>query len=129
MKKNTITFKDCLKAFTTDQDKAIRPQETIDRFYEKLKDLDLNYFCADHYGYITGNEATEYIEKSIIAANARRASFEEAYLSSKDINIAANKVAEDFRNEHPDYIIPPEINRGVYRQMIRHIAQSIENGT
>jgi len=40
MKKNTITFKDCLKGFTIDQDKAIRPQETIDRFYEKLKCLD-----------------------------------------------------------------------------------------
>lgn len=42
MKKQKITFTDCQKHFTTDQDKAITPQETIERFYQKLNSLDLN---------------------------------------------------------------------------------------
>ncbi len=42
MKKKKVTFNDCLKHFTTDQDKAITPQETIERFYQKLEKLDLN---------------------------------------------------------------------------------------
>lgn len=40
MKKKMITFKDCFKKFTEDQDKAIKPEETIARFYKKLEALD-----------------------------------------------------------------------------------------
>jgi ribosomal protein S12 methylthiotransferase accessory factor len=42
MKKNKITFKDCPKGFTVDQDKAITPEETVSRFYEKLEKVNLN---------------------------------------------------------------------------------------
>ncbi len=42
MKKNKITFKDCPKGFTIDQDKAITPEETVSRFYEKLEKVNLN---------------------------------------------------------------------------------------
>ncbi len=41
MKKNKITFEDCLKTFTIDQDKAITPEETVKRFYERLENLDM----------------------------------------------------------------------------------------
>ncbi|MEE4243545.1 MAG: YcaO-like family protein [Desulfopila sp.] len=42
MKKQKITFNDCLKGFTIDQDKAITPEETVKRFYEKLGKTNLN---------------------------------------------------------------------------------------
>lgn len=42
MKKNSLHFKDCLKTFTVDQDKAITPEETLKKFYEKVAALDLN---------------------------------------------------------------------------------------
>ncbi len=35
-----IVFKDCFKTFTRDQDKAISPEETISRFYQKLDNFD-----------------------------------------------------------------------------------------
>jgi ribosomal protein S12 methylthiotransferase accessory factor len=41
MKKKKIAFSDCFKTFTIDQDKAISPQETIQRFYDKLENLDI----------------------------------------------------------------------------------------
>jgi len=41
MKKKSIEFKDCLKTYTTDQDKAISPEETLSYFYKKVKALDL----------------------------------------------------------------------------------------
>jgi ribosomal protein S12 methylthiotransferase accessory factor len=40
--KKTIRLQDCLKTYTTDQDKAINPEETIARFKEKLEKLDLD---------------------------------------------------------------------------------------
>ncbi|MDP3479287.1 MAG: YcaO-like family protein [Desulfoprunum sp.] len=40
MKKTLITFQDCLKTFTIDQDKAIRPEATLENFYKKIQTLD-----------------------------------------------------------------------------------------
>ena len=42
MKKKSICLQDCLKTYTTDQDKAIRPEDTVARFKEKLKQLDID---------------------------------------------------------------------------------------
>ena len=41
MRNRHITFNDCPKAFTRDQDKALTPEQTIDRFYEKLDGFDI----------------------------------------------------------------------------------------
>lgn len=41
MNKKTIVFKDCLKTFTQDQDKAITPEETLKNFYARVEELDL----------------------------------------------------------------------------------------
>lgn len=40
MNKTRIVLKDCWKTFTTDQDKALRPEETLERFYARVKTLD-----------------------------------------------------------------------------------------
>lgn len=41
MQKKIIRLQDCLKHYTTDQDKAIRPEETVARFKEKLQALEI----------------------------------------------------------------------------------------
>ena len=42
MKKKTITFNDCFKTFTKDQDKAITPEETLKNFYARVEKLEIN---------------------------------------------------------------------------------------
>lgn len=41
MIKKSIQFSDCFKKFTTDQDKAITPEETLQRFYSKVASLNI----------------------------------------------------------------------------------------
>ncbi len=41
MKKKTVVLKDCLKTFTRDQDKAIRPEDTLKTFYQQVEKLDI----------------------------------------------------------------------------------------
>ena len=41
MRNNKISFQDCFKAFTRDQDKAITPEETIERFFKRLDQFDI----------------------------------------------------------------------------------------
>lgn len=42
MKKEKIVFGDCYKTFTTDQDKAITPEETLRYFYKQVDSLQFN---------------------------------------------------------------------------------------
>jgi glyoxylase-like metal-dependent hydrolase (beta-lactamase superfamily II) len=93
---------------------------------ERLKDLEVDYYCADHYGYVIGEEAREFISKSIEMAKKNRSQMEEAYRSTRDIDGTAQKLISSFYQENPSYFLSPEIFLDVYRQMVRHIANVIE---
>lgn len=41
MRNNPISFHDCPKTFTRDQDKALTPEQTIENFYERLEQFDI----------------------------------------------------------------------------------------
>jgi glyoxylase-like metal-dependent hydrolase (beta-lactamase superfamily II) len=95
---------------------------------ERLKEVDVELVCADHYGYITGDEAKRFIRESIEWARRERALIEETYRKTRDIEKAARKLTESFYSRGGDYLIAPEIFEGVYRQMVRHIAGTMEGG-
>jgi glyoxylase-like metal-dependent hydrolase (beta-lactamase superfamily II) len=93
---------------------------------ERLKDLDVDYYGADHYGYVIGEEAWEFIPKSIEMAKKNRVLMEQVYRSTRDIDAAARNLISSFYKENPSYFLSPEIFLDVYRQMVRHIATVIE---
>ncbi len=93
---------------------------------EKLKDLDVEYYCADHYGYVIGEEAKGFIKKTIEKAKEHRLEIERIYRSTRDIDLSAKKMTESFYEVYPSYFLAPEIFLDVHRQMIRHIANIIE---
>ena len=93
---------------------------------EKLKDLRVDYYCADHYGYVTGEEAREFILKTIEMAKKNRTQMEEVYRSVRDIDVAAQKLISSFYKKNPYYFLSPEIYLDVHRQMVRYIATVIE---
>ncbi len=92
---------------------------------ERLKALEVDYYCADHYGYITGTEARKFISTSIDMAKKNRARMEEVYRSVRDIDAAAQKLTSSFYEENPDYFLSPEIFLDVHRQMVRHLAKAM----
>lgn len=93
---------------------------------KKLKDLDVEYFCADHYGYVVGEEARNIIRHTISVARKHRASIKEAYRCTGNIETAAYQLTNAFYKENPDWIVSSEIVEGVYRQMLRHIVNTKE---
>jgi len=93
---------------------------------EKLKGLEVDYYCADHYGHVIGEEARGLIRQSIDNARRLRNQVEEALRSEGDIDKAAKKLVSSFYQEYPDYFLSPEIFAGVFRQMVRHIASTME---
>jgi glyoxylase-like metal-dependent hydrolase (beta-lactamase superfamily II) len=96
---------------------------------EKLKDLEVEVYGADHYGYLLGEEARTFILKTIEMAEQKRALMEEVYRSTRNIDLAAKKLVSSFYEETPDYFLSPEIFLDVYRQMVRHIASVIDKNS
>ena len=93
---------------------------------EKLKTLEINFLCADHYGYVVGDEASNFISRSIEMAMKNRAQMEDIYCRTRDVDATAKELTSAFYAENPDYLLPQEISEGVYRQMVRHIAAALE---
>jgi glyoxylase-like metal-dependent hydrolase (beta-lactamase superfamily II) len=93
---------------------------------ERLRPLEVDFLCADHYGFVTGSEANGFVSKSIEMAKKKRAVIEEAYRSTREIDAAARKLTSSFYEENPDYFLSPEIFLDVHRQMVRHIATAME---
>jgi glyoxylase-like metal-dependent hydrolase (beta-lactamase superfamily II) len=93
---------------------------------ERLRDLDVAVYCADHYGYVVGEEASAFIDRSIEAAKEHRTMMEDAYLRTKDIDKATEELVGSFYGEYQDYFLPRDIFEAVYRQMMKHIAGVME---
>jgi glyoxylase-like metal-dependent hydrolase (beta-lactamase superfamily II) len=96
------------------------------RSLEKLEGLEVDYLCADHYGYVIGDEARDFISCAIAQAREHRARMEEVYSKTKDIDATVKELIGSLYAEHPDYFLSPEIFEGVYRQMVRHVVEAAD---
>ena len=92
---------------------------------EKMKDLEVEYYGADHYGYIVGDEARDYINQTIAATRDLRKHIEKAYRQTNDFEQAARLLTEELYSRHPDYFLAREIIVGVFGQMVKHIAKTM----
>ena len=94
---------------------------------EKLRNLQIDYVCADHYGYVAGEEARGFIQKTIEVAKQERSLMEAAYRRIGNIDSAAQELTRAYYHKHPDWVVSSEIVEGVYRQMLRHIAGTLSS--
>ena len=115
-----IPFRETI--ITSGNSNYTRYQESL----EKLKDLEVDYYCADHYGYLTGEEAGDFVSKTIEMAKKHRAEIEKAYRSTGDVDKVAKAMVNSFYYENRGFVLSPEIFLEVYRQMVRHIASAME---
>ncbi len=93
----------------------------------KMKPLPVSIFCADHYGYITGDEAATVVDKSIQEGRKWKAYLEEYYRKNNgDIDASAKSLTEYFYKEFPGYFIAPDILEGVFKQMFKFIGKTMQ---
>ncbi|MBW6485911.1 MAG: MBL fold metallo-hydrolase [Syntrophobacterales bacterium] len=91
----------------------------------KLSSLPVDIFCADHYGYVTGEEANNYIQNSMESAREHRTKIEAIYRRTGSVEETVQEVVAAVYKERPNYFLSPEIYAGVYRQTVRHIASAM----
>jgi len=102
----------------------------IDQFLaslEKLRPLKINLFCADHYGYIIGEEARTVVSQTIEESLKLKALLYHTYRrNDSDVDKAAGEITSFFYQQMPGYFIAPEIFEGVFKQMFKYIAKTSE---
>lgn len=94
---------------------------------EKMKPLPVSIFCADHYGYITGDEAATVVDNSIQEGLKWKAYLEEYYRKhGGDIDASAKSLTDYFYKEFFGYFIAPDILEGVFKQMFKFIGKKMQ---
>ena len=92
---------------------------------EKLSPIQVSHVCADHYGYITGDEAGAFIAQTIEEALKWKSYLEDCYHKhGGDIEAAGKEITALFYQEMPGYFISPDILEGVFKQMLKYIAKT-----
>ncbi len=92
----------------------------------KLAPLEVRFLCADHCGFVTGDEAGHFIQDAQVAAAEFRKLMERVYARLGDVDQAVEHLVQNTFEQRPDYFLPRDILTGVYRQMVRHIAAEME---
>lgn len=94
---------------------------------ERLKGLDADYICADHFGYIIGEETKLFVSRTSDVAKQFRELMESAYRRTGNVDEAVQHLINIRYKKHPDYFMSREILAGVYGQMVKHIAAALED--
>ncbi len=100
----------------------------FDHYQESLKrmsHLATEIHCAEHYGALTGNDARDFMARSMESARVTRGLIEETYLRIRDVNGTVKEVTDLFVQESSGYFLPREVMEMVVGQMTRYLARSL----
>jgi 2-aminobenzoylacetyl-CoA thioesterase len=93
---------------------------------EKLKALPVSFYCADHYGYVTGEEANTLIDLTLDEGRRWKAIMEDFYRRyGGDIDTAGKAVTDYFYREMPGYFLTSGILEGVFRQVLKFLGRNM----
>jgi glyoxylase-like metal-dependent hydrolase (beta-lactamase superfamily II) len=93
---------------------------------EKMKPLPVSYYCADHYGYIAGDEAAGFVDLTLAEGRRWKADLEDCYRKhAGDIDAAAKSITNEFYRLNPGYFIAQDILEGVFRQMLKFTGKNM----
>lgn len=94
---------------------------------EKIKPLPVSYYCADHYGYLTGDEAGTFNALSLEQGRQWKSSLEDFYRRHNgDLDAAAKAITDYFYKLNPGYFIAPDILTGVFKQMLKFTGKNMQ---
>ena len=74
---------------------------------------------------MTGEEARNYIPRSIAAAAEKRALIEAVFARTNSVEETVKELVSEIYTSYPGYFLPPEIYAGIYRQTVRHVAEAL----
>ena len=92
---------------------------------DKLSGLNIEILCADHYGYVRGDEANHYIARSREATQQMIDRLRLVLRQEGSAERAAGKLVKHHFDQRPDYFVDPDILLVTYTRMLK---QFIDTG-
>ncbi|MCF8054934.1 MAG: hypothetical protein K9K75_06960, partial [Deltaproteobacteria bacterium] len=92
---------------------------------KRLAELKVNFYCADHCGFIHGEEAASFGKTAVASAQKMRADIENTYYRLKDITKTTEEITDKFYQAYPSYFLARSIMAGVIGQMVKHIVKGM----
>jgi glyoxylase-like metal-dependent hydrolase (beta-lactamase superfamily II) len=93
----------------------------------RLQPLAVDYLCADHYGYVTGDDARGFIGLTLREGKKLRTLMEGVLREKGNVDDAAKAMNVIFYRECPDYFISADILEGVFRQMMKFLEKEFQS--
>lgn len=87
----------------------------------KLEHLPVEYLCSDHYAWISGDEARDYVASTIAEAERRRRLMLETYERCGSVDAAAEELATRFCDEYVGDLMPWAGFVDSFRAMLRSV--------
>jgi glyoxylase-like metal-dependent hydrolase (beta-lactamase superfamily II) len=89
---------------------------------DKLSGLNIEILCADHYGYVRGDEAKHYIARSREAAEQMIDRLCLALHQEGSAEKAAGQLVKNHFDRRPDYFVDPDILLVTYTRMLKQFS-------
>jgi len=88
----------------------------------KIEGLAVKYLCADHCGYVSGEEAASHVSDAIKVAELNRALMMETLERTGSVDAAASELHLRFARRAFSSLLPSETTLQTYRMMLKSIA-------
>jgi glyoxylase-like metal-dependent hydrolase (beta-lactamase superfamily II) len=91
---------------------------------DKLSGLNIEILCADHYGYVRGDEAKHYIARSREATEQMIDRLLLALRQEGSAEKAAGQLVKHHFDQRPDYFVDPDILLVTYTRMLKQFTDT-----
>ncbi len=90
---------------------------------QRMAELEIEVYFAEHQGAMTGKDAREYLSKSMISAAETRQLIENSYKNTRDEKKSTEEMTELLLKKYSVDFIPRDIFKIVVGQMVHYIAK------
>ena len=90
---------------------------------QRMAELEIEVYFAEHQGAMTGKDAREYLSKSMISAAKTRQLIENSYKNTRDEKKSTEEMTDLLLKKYSVDFIPRDIFKIVVGQMVHYIAK------
>jgi len=90
---------------------------------QRMAELEIEVYFAEHQGAMTGKDAREYLSKSMISAAETRQLIENSYKNTRDEKKSTEEMTDLLLKKYSVDFIPRDIFKIVVGQMVHYIAK------
>ena len=91
----------------------------------KLSELEVCFLCVDHYGYVVGEEAGQFLGRAVGLAAKLRAVIEDAYRRLGNAEKVVDELIAAYSEENADGIVSGDLFRATWQSIVRNVTVSM----